>query len=128
MSTRNWDHLQQHMECAIYSEDKTKSWVGLQSQPEAIHKLITGQNEIEQTNDHVKLVHCGRHRFMNPVVHAMETNSKKLGTSSSISWSIPIKSRQQVWLVHSTTQNIEYKHYGGNRASIVHNMCVKYCS
>jgi hypothetical protein len=36
---------------------KTKSWVGLQSQPEAIHKLITGQHEIEQTNDLVKLVH-----------------------------------------------------------------------
>jgi hypothetical protein len=56
---------------------KTKSWVGLQSQPEAIHKLITGQNEIEQTNDLAKLAHCGRYRFMNPVVLAMVTNSKK---------------------------------------------------
>jgi hypothetical protein len=50
---------------------------GLPSQPEAIHKLITGQNEIEETNDFVKLAHCSRHRFMNPVVPAMETNSKK---------------------------------------------------
>jgi hypothetical protein len=95
---------------------KTKSWVCLQIQPEAIHKLITGQNEIEQTNDLVELAHRGRHRFMNPVVRAMETNSKKLGTPSSISWSIQIKSRQQVLWVHSTTQNIEYKHYAGNRA------------
>jgi hypothetical protein len=51
-----------------------------------------------------------------PVVHSMETNSKKLRTPSSISWSIQIKSRQQVWWVHSTTQNIEYKLYAGDRA------------
>jgi hypothetical protein len=37
----------------------TKSLVGLQSQPGAIQELITGQNEIEQTNDFVKLAHCG---------------------------------------------------------------------
>jgi hypothetical protein len=56
---------------------KRKSWVVLQSQLQAIHKLITGQNEIEQTNDLVKLEHCGSHQFTNPVVRAMETNSKK---------------------------------------------------
>jgi hypothetical protein len=94
MSTRNWDHVKQQMECTIYPEEGEE--LGrLQSKPEAIHKLITGQNE--QTNDLVKLVHCGRQRLMNPVVRTMETNSKKLGTPSSISWSIQIKSRQQVW-------------------------------
>jgi hypothetical protein len=95
MSTRNWDHVQQWS--AQFILRNTKSWIGLQSQPEAIQKLITGQNEIEQTIDLVKLVNCGRHRFMNPVVRAMETNSKKLGTLSSISWNIQITSRQQVW-------------------------------
>jgi hypothetical protein len=62
---------------------KRKSWVGLQSQHQAIHKLITGQNEIEQTNDQVKVAHS-------PVVRAMETNSKKLRTPNSILWSIQI--------------------------------------
>jgi hypothetical protein len=90
MSTRNWDHVQQHMECTIYPKEEI--WVGLQNQPEAIYKLFTGQIKIEQTNDIVKLAHCCGHRFMNPEVHAMETNSKKLGTPSSISWSIQIKS------------------------------------
>jgi hypothetical protein len=40
---------------------------------------------------------------MNFLVCAMKTKSKKLRTPSSITWSIQIKSRQQVWRFHSTT-------------------------
>jgi hypothetical protein len=57
-----------------------KWWVRMQSQLQAIHKLIRGQNEIEQTNYLIKLAHCGRHWFINAAMHAMETNSKKLRT------------------------------------------------
>jgi hypothetical protein len=76
-------------------------------------ELVSGDSKIDykHTNNLVKLAHCGRHRFMNPVAHAMETNSKKLGTPSPILLNIKIKSRQQAWWIHSTTQNIEYKHY-----------------
>jgi hypothetical protein len=79
LSTCEWDHAQNSMRSA-----------------QAIQKLITGYNEIEQTNILVILAHCSRHRFMSPVVREMETNSKKLGTPSPISWSIQIKSRQQL--------------------------------
>jgi hypothetical protein len=51
MSTHNWNHAQQHMECTIYCEDEEESWVGLQNQLQAIHKLITGQNEPRSSCD-----------------------------------------------------------------------------
>jgi hypothetical protein len=83
-------------------------------------ELVSGdsKNEIKQTKTLVKLAHCNRHWFMNLVVCVMETNSKNLGTMSPILWSIQIKSRQLVWWVHSTTQNIEYKHYTGDRTPL----------
>jgi hypothetical protein len=52
-------------------------------------ELVSGdlKNEIKQAKTLVKLTHCNRHWFMNLVVDAMETNSKKLGTTDIVEYS-----------------------------------------
>jgi hypothetical protein len=79
-----------------------KSWIGLQSQPYMIQKLISGQTEIKKTT---------RHWFMKSIVRSMEINTLKLGTTSRISRCDQIENGQQIWWVHYPTPNIENKHH-----------------
>jgi hypothetical protein len=98
-------HRSMEMHNALWKS--VKSQIGLKSQPQTIQKLIPGQTEIKQTNDLIKLSHRTRHWFMNSIIRSVEINTQKLGTASWISWCNQIENGQQVWWVHSPTQNIE---------------------